>query len=92
MELYVFDKDGKFLFSQVEEGEALATGNYQMEVKLPIGEYQFLAWAGARDSYDIYTPRGENTITDMRLRLKREESLIISKELEPLWYRDQPSD
>ena len=57
-----------------------------MEVKLPIGEYQFLAWAGARDSYDIYTPRGENTITDMRLRLKREESLIISKELEPLWY------
>ena len=86
VELYVFDKDGKFLFSQVEEGEALATGNYQMEVKLPIGEYQFLAWAGARDSYDIYTPRGENTITDMRLRLKREESLIISKELEPLWY------
>ena len=64
----------------------MATGNYQMEVKLPIGEYQFLAWAGARDSYDIYTPRGENTITDMRLRLKREESLIISKELEPLWY------
>ena len=49
VELYVFDKDGKFLFSQVEEGEALATGNYQMEVKLPIGEYQFLAWAGARD-------------------------------------------
>lgn len=86
VELYVFDKDGKFLFSQVEEGEALATGNFQMEVKLPIGEYQFLAWAGARDSYDIYTPRGENTITDMRLRLKREESLIISKELEPLWY------
>ena len=80
-ELMVFDKDGKFLFSQVEEGEALATGNYQMEVKLPIGEYQFLAWAGARDSYDIYTPRGENTITDMRLRLKREESLIISKVL-----------
>lgn len=24
VELYVFDKDGKFLFSQVEEGEALA--------------------------------------------------------------------
>ena len=63
VELYVFDKDGKFLFSQVEEGEALATGNYQMEVKLPIGEYQFLAWAGARDSYDIYTPRGENDFT-----------------------------
>lgn len=30
VELYVFDKDGKFLFQQAEEGDALATGNYQM--------------------------------------------------------------
>ena len=50
VELYVFDKDGKFLFRQTEEGDALATGNYRMEVKLPVGEYQFLAWAGAHDS------------------------------------------
>lgn len=53
VELYVFDKEGKFLFKQAEEGSSLSTGNYLMEVALPVGEYQFMAWAGARDSYDI---------------------------------------
>lgn len=87
VELYVFDKSGKYLFKQAEDGSALSTGNYLMEVTLPVGEYQFMAWAGARDSYDItsLTP-GVSTITDMRLILKREASLIIDKELETLWY------
>ncbi len=86
VELYIFDKSGKYLFSQVEEGDALATGHYTMEVNLPVGEYQFLAWAGAHDSYEITIPESGTTITDMRLRLMREESLVINKELEPLWY------
>jgi len=87
VELYVFDKDGKYLFKQSEEGAALATGSYLMEVELPVGEYQFMAWAGAHDSYDItsLTP-GSSTITDLRLQLIREESFIIQHELEPLWY------
>ena len=83
VELYVFDKDGKFLFKQAEEGGSLSTGNYLMEVALPVGEYQFVAWAGARDSYDITSLIPEtSTITDLKLQLKREESLIIDKELE----------
>lgn len=86
VELYVFDKDGKFLFRQTEEGSILATGNYLMEVELPVGEYQFLAWAGVHESYDIATLNGESDITEMKLRLKREESRIIDKKLEPLWY------
>ena len=54
-----------------------------MEVALPVGEYQFVAWAGARDSYDITSLiPGTSTITDLKLQLKREESLIIDKELE----------
>ena len=87
VELYVFDKDGKYLFKQSEEGAALVTGSYLMEVELPVGEYQFMAWAGAHDSYDItsMTP-GSSTITDMKLQLIREESFIIKHELEPLWY------
>lgn len=87
VELYVSDKDGKFLFKQAEEGGSLSTGNYLMEVALPVGEYQFVAWAGARDSYDITSLiPGTSTITDLKLQLKREESLIIDKELETLWY------
>ncbi|NDV59195.1 FimB/Mfa2 family fimbrial subunit [Bacteroides sp. 519] len=87
VELYVFDKDGKFLFKQTEEGSPLATGNYLMEVEAPIGEYKFMAWAGAHDSYDIVslTP-GTSTIEELKLKLKRPQSLIINKELEPLWY------
>ncbi len=87
VELYIFDKDGKFMFKQAEEGSALSTGNYLMEVELPVGQYQFMAWAGARDSYDItpLTP-GVSTITDLKLKLKREASLIINKKMETLWY------
>lgn len=80
VELYVFDKNGKYLFKQAEEGSALSTGNYLMEVELPVGQYQFMAWAGARDSYDItsLTP-GVSTLTDLKLKLKREASLIDRK-------------
>ena len=87
VELYVFDKNGKYLFKQAEEGSALSTGNYLMEVELPVGQYQFMAWAGARDSYDItsLTP-GVSTLTDLKLKLKREASLIINKRMETLWY------
>ena len=87
VELYVFDKDGKYLFKQAEEGSALSTGSYLMVVELPVGEYQFMAWAGVRDSYDITSLQaGSSSIEDLKLQLKREESLIIDKELEPLWY------
>lgn len=87
VELYVFDKEGLFLFKQMEEGDALSTDNYRMEVELSVGEYQFMAWAGARDSYDIVSLiPGVSSITELRLQLKREESLIVLHELEPLWY------
>jgi hypothetical protein bacD2_01028 len=87
VELYVFDKDGKFLFKQAEEGASLGTGYYRMAVELPVGEYQFMAWAGARDSYDITSlTAGVSTLTDLKLQLKRESSLIMNQKLEPLWY------
>jgi len=87
VDLYVFDKDGKFLFKQTGQGAPLALGNYLMEVVIPVGEYKFMAWAGAHDSYDItpLTP-GVSDIKDLKLKLKRETSLIINKEIEPLWY------
>ena len=85
--LYVFDKAGKYLFSQTDEGTLLADGSYRMEVKLPVGEYRLLAWAGAGDSYDITSlARGVSTINELKLKLKREQSLIIDRALEPLWY------
>ena len=82
----VFDKDGKFLFQQAEEGDALATGNYQMSVALPLGEYKLMAWAGVHDSYDVPQLAPGASITELELKLKRASSLVIDKALEPLWY------
>lgn len=85
--LFVFDKDGKFLFKQSAEGSPLATGNFLMDLQLPVGHYKFMAWAGVYDSYEISSLIAEaSNITDVKLRLNRDESLIIDKKLEPLWY------
>ena len=85
--LFIFDKDEKFLFKQSAEGNSLATGEYLMDVQLPVGYYKFMAWAGVHDSYEISSlVAGVSTITDVKLRLKRDKSLIINTKLEPLWY------
>lgn len=85
--LYVFGEDDKFLFQQSAEGSLLESGDYQMELDLPVGHYKLMAWAGVHDSYEIPPlQEGVSTITDLKLRLKRDETLIIDKKLEPLWY------
>lgn len=85
--LYVFSKEGIFLFKQTGEGSALSTGNYRMEVKLPIGEYQFMAWTGVHDSYEVSSlEENVSTIEDLKLKVKRDPSLVINKELEPIWH------
>ena len=86
VELYVFDKDGKFLFSQTEEGEILATGNYLMEVVVPFNQYKFMAWAGNRDSYEAPVLMPGTSITEAKMRLKRPNSLIVESQIERLWY------
>lgn len=85
--LYVFDKEGKFLFAQTGEGAPLAQEGYRMDLDLSAGDYTLMAWAGVHDSYDltIMTP-GQTTIEEMRLKLRREQSLIIDREIDPLWY------
>ena len=86
VELYVFDKDGKFLFSQTEEGVPLTTGEYLMEVEVPFGDYKFMAWAGAHGSYEAPALSVGTSITEAKMKLKRPSSLIVDTELEPLWY------
>lgn len=85
--LFIFDKEDNFLFKQSAEGTSLATGEYLMDVQLPVGQYKFMAWAGVHDSYELSTLKENvSTITDLKLLLKRDESLIIDKKLDPLWY------
>lgn len=89
VDLYVFDEQGKFLFVRSEQGAPLATGRYRMELDVPAGRYKLLAWAktGSDDSYTIpgLTP-GVSDISEVSLRLERDASLIVDREIDKLWY------
>ncbi len=87
VDLYVFDENGLFVMKQTGERVPAEDGDYQMEVSLPTGKYQFMAWAGVHDSYEIPTlVAGRSTKAELELKLQRTSSKIINHELEPLWY------
>ena len=87
VELYVFDKDGTFIMKKSEQGKTLGSGSYRMQLQLPIGEYRIATWAGMSDAFEMpELVAGKSTLKDLTVKMKREESLIHNKVLEPLWY------
>ena len=87
VDVFVFDKDGTFIMKKSEQGKTLGSGSYRMQLQLPIGEYQIATWAGMSDAFEMPEPvAGKSTLEDLTVKMKREESLIHNKVLEPLWY------
>lgn len=87
VDVFVFDKDGTFIMKKSEQGETLGGGSYRMPLPLPAGEYRIAAWAGMSDDFEMPEPvAGKTTLEELTVRMKREESLIHNKVLEPLWY------
>lgn len=87
IDVFIFDKDGKFIMQKTGQGERLAAGNYRMLLDLPLGEYRISAWGGMSDDFEM--PRlvvGQSTPEDLTVKMKREATLIHDKELHPLWY------
>ena len=87
IDVFIFDRDGKFILQKTEQGERLAAGNYRMLLDLPLGEYRISAWGGMSDDFEM--PRlvvGQSTPEDLTVKMKREATLIHNKELHPLWY------
>ena len=87
IDVFIFDKDGKFILQKNEQGERLAAGNYRMPLDLPLGEYRISAWGGMSDDFEM--PRlvaGQSTPEDLTVKMNREATLIYDKELHPLWY------
>ena len=83
---FVFDKDGTFVIKKSEQGETLG-GSYRMPLPLPAGEYRIAAWAGMSDDFEMPEPvAGKTTLEELTVRMKREESLVHNKALNPLWY------
>lgn len=46
--LYVFDQAGELVWTGHEEGEALKQEGYMMDLPLPPGKYNFIAWCGQK--------------------------------------------
>ena len=87
VDVFVFDKDGTFVMKKSEQGETLGGGIYRMPLPLPAGEYRIAAWAGMSDDFEMPEPvAGKTTLEDLTVRMKREESLVHNKALNPLWY------
>ena len=87
VDVFVFDKDGTFIMKKSEQGKTLGSGSYRMQLQLPIGEYRIATWAGMSDAFEMPEPvAGKSTLEDLTVKMKREESLIHNKVLEPLWY------
>lgn len=87
VDVFVFDKDGTFIMKKSEQGKTLGSGSYRMQLQLPIGEYRIATWAGMSDAFEMpELVAGKSTLKDLTVKMKREESLIHNKVLEPLWY------
>ena len=87
VDVFVFDKGGTFIMKKSEQGKTLGSGSYRMQLQLPIGEYRIATWAGMSDAFEMPEPvAGKSTLEDLTVKMKREESLIHNKVLEPLWY------
>ena len=87
VDVFVFDKDGTFIMKKSEQGETLGGGSYRMPLPLPAGEYWIAAWAGMSDDFEMPEPvAGKTTLEELTVRMKREESLVHNKALNPLWY------
>ena len=86
VDVFVFDKEGTFVIKKSEQGETLG-GSYRMPLPLPAGEYRIAAWAGMSDDFEMPEPvAGKTTLEELTVRMKREESLVHNKALNPLWY------
>ena len=86
VDVFVFDKDGTFVIKKSEQGETLG-GSYRMPLPLPAGEYRIAPWAGMSDDFEMPEPvAGKTTLEELTVRMKREESLVHNKALNPLWY------
>ena len=87
VDVFVFDKDGTFVMKKSEQGETLGGGSYRMPLPLPAGESRIAAWAGLCYDFEMPEPvAGKTTLEELTVRMKREESLVHNKALNPLWY------
>lgn len=78
--LYIFDKEGKYLQTEVYSGDPLLKNRHELDL-LP-GTYRLLAWAGLNDTdYEWDEPATGSSIEDFKMKLKAGGQRAVEREL-----------
>lgn len=92
VDVYVFDADGRYLFTKHAETSSLIGGNRMpLADDLDFGTYKVLTVGGLCDKFRVSTSSkqslapSETTLEDIQLALER-ESDIVSHEFPHLWF------
>lgn len=93
--LYAFGADGKLAFTRSESGDALTAEGYSMELPVPPGQYDLVAWAGVADGDGFALPQltvGVSTLDDLKCRINRHSHENCMRQpvdsvgrLQPVW-------
>lgn len=88
--LFVFDKSGQCIYVKTESGATLANDDYAMEIDLPVGTYDFVAWCGLDGNEDFRLAKadGPQSREDIVCSLLPESRAATDcqKNLAPLWH------
>lgn len=69
--LYVIDGTGNVVWQKTESGERLAAEDYAMEVDVPPGDYNLLAWCSSENP-TTFTTASSQTATDLKTQFHTE--------------------
>lgn len=87
--LFIYDEQGNFLSSYSEEGDKLRDENYRLQIDLPDGKYQFVAYGGMecdRRSFEPVTvPQKGSNLTDLKVMMHHKD-LTSDQALHDFFY------
>lgn len=85
MELYVYDKEGRFLSSRTMAGDDLTANSLPLD--LAPGSYRLMAWGGLNETdYSWSTPQPGDLIDNWEMAVKSDSAHTISRELSGLFH------
>lgn len=96
IDVFVFDAEGKYLFTKTADREELVRTKYSMSFfyELGPGTYTFLTWGGLSDDFTLKNAAvgtseltvGETRVEDVHVLLTQIRYGNCDRQLHPLWY------
>lgn len=87
--LFIYDEQGNFLSSYSEEGDKLRDENYRLQIDLPDGKYQFVAYGGMecdRRSFEpVAVPHTGSKLNDLKVMMHHKD-LTSDQALHDFYY------